>query len=330
MINVALVSGGYSGEYVISLQSGEFIYKHLDSQKYQIYRVHILKEGWYAVEGNNKYPIDKSDFSFEKNGEKIQFEVVYNTIHGTPGEDGHMQAYFELIGLPYCGARYYQSALTFNKRDTLSVLDKFGIKKAKSIYISKGDSIDFEVVKESLGVPFFVKPNQSGSSLGISKVYKEEEFEKALRLAFQEDNEILIESEIKGDEISVGVLKIGEVVRAVGTTQIIPENDYFDYEAKYEGKSKELTPANIPYEMQQVCMKTAQNIYSVLGLSGIARIDFIFQGVTPYFLEVNTCPGMSPASIFPQQVEASDYSMSEILDNEIQIALEQKPIWDKE
>ncbi len=328
MIKVAIVSGGYSDEAVISMKSGTFIYDHLDDSKYHKYRVRILKEGWFVVIADEKYPINKADFSFEKDGEKITFDVVYNTIHGTPGEDGHMQAYFELIGLPYSGARFYQSALTFNKRDTLSVLSKFGIKKAESIYVSKGDPIDFEVVKDSLGLPVFVKPNQSGSSLGISKIYEEREFALALEKAFKEDHEILIESEIKGDEISVGVMKIGAEAKAIGTTQIIPENDYFDYEAKYEGKSKEITPANISYQLQQVCMKTAENIYERLNLTGIARVDFILQNGEPYFLEVNTNPGLSPASIFPQQVEASEFSMSDLLDNEIiQIALQEKPIW---
>ncbi len=329
MIKIAVVAGGYSDEYVISLKSGAFIYDQLDERKYQKYRVEILKEGWFAVLENKKYPIDKEDFSFTKEGEKHCFDVVFNIIHGTPGEDGHLQAYWELIGMPYTGARYYPSALTFNKKDTLSVLNKYGINQAKSIYLKNGDAIDFEVVEKSLGVPFFVKPNESGSSLGVSKVHEESEFEAALELAFAEDQQIIIESEIKGDEVQIGLISVRGEAKAINSTLILSENEFFDYDAKYNGQSQEITPSGIAYEAEKKCFEQAEIIYNILLMSGFARVDFIVQEGEPYFLEINTNPGMSDASIFPQQVAASTYTMSELLDIEVQNALEKQTKWKK-
>ena len=206
-MNVAVVMGGYSDESVISLRSGQLILNHLDKSKYTVYEVHILAEGWFCITGQQKYPIDRSDFSFETENQKINFDVAVNTVHGTPGEDGHLQAYWELAGIAYTGCSFYHSALTFNKRDTLSVLSKFNIPKANSIYITKGDNIDGPKIAAELGFPFFVKPNQSGSSLGVSKVDVLDQLDKALDFAFAEDNDILIESYLNGTEVSVGVIK---------------------------------------------------------------------------------------------------------------------------
>ncbi|WP_291096162.1 ATP-grasp domain-containing protein, partial [Empedobacter sp. UBA7252] len=206
MLRVAVVAGGYTDESVISLKSCELIYSSLNPEKYDRTRVRILKEGWFAEIEGEKYPINKGDFSFEKNGEKITFDVVFNTIHGTPGEDGYLQAYFEMIGLPYNGCPFYQSALTFNKKDCIAVLSKYGIPHAKSIYLNQGDQYSAKEIIDQVGLPCFVKPNRSGSSLGISKVHKEDEFEAAMQKAFLEDKEVLIESFLDGTEISVGVL----------------------------------------------------------------------------------------------------------------------------
>ena len=248
-MKVAVVMGGYSGECGISLKSGQLILNNLDRNKYEVFEVHILNEGWFLVEGEQKYPISRGDFSVEKNGQKITFDVIVNIIHGTPGEDGLLQAYWKLIGIPFTGCDFYQSALTFNKRDTLSVLAKFGIPKAKSVYASKNDILDKNEIIRELGLPLFVKANRSGSSLGVSKVNKEEEFDKALQTAFEVDDEILIESFLNGREISVGVVKMNGKTTVLGHTEIIPENDFFDYEAKYLGKSKEVTPAEIDKEI---------------------------------------------------------------------------------
>ena len=328
-MNVAVVMGGYSEESVISLRSGQLILNNLDKAKYQPFEVHILLNEWYCLVEGVKYTINKADFSFVKDNQTIKFEVAVNTIHGTPGEDGHMQAYWELVDLPYTGCTFYQSALTFNKRDTLSVLSKFNIPKANSIYITKGDAIDGNKVAAELGLPFFVKPNQSGSSLGVSMVTTLEDFQKALDFAFAEDNDILIESYLNGREVSVAVLKYQGETKVLGITEILSQNSFFDYEAKYLGKSEEITPARISQEIENRVIDTAKKVYESLGMSGFSRTDFIIMNDIPHFIEINTNPGLSPQSIFPQQAAYAKLEMGNLLDNEIGLALQRKPIWKK-
>ncbi|WP_394757905.1 D-alanine--D-alanine ligase [Flavobacterium sp.] len=328
-MNVAVVMGGYSDESVISLRSGQLILNNLDKSKYNIFEVHILPNEWSVVIDAKKYPINKSDFSFTKDNTTTKFNVAVNTVHGTPGEDGHLQSYWELMDIPYTGCNFYQSALTFNKRDTLSVLTKFNIPKANSIYLRKGDVIDENKIKAELGLPFFVKPNQSGSSLGVSKVDVLDQLEKALEFAFAEDNEILIESYLNGTEVSVGVLKYKGETKVLGITEILSQNDFFDYEAKYLGKSEEITPARISKEEEALVIESAKKIYDSLGMSGFSRTDFIIMNGIPHFIEINTNPGLSPQSIFPQQATFANMDMREMLDNEIALALGRKPIWKK-
>ena len=328
-MNIAVVMGGYSDESVISIRSGQLILNNLDRSKYTPFEVHILPEGWHAIIDGAKYPMDKGDFSFERDGKKTTFDVVVNTIHGTPGEDGHMQAYWELIEIPYTGCGYYQSALTFNKRDTLSVLSKFNIPRAKSIYLSKGQPISREEIKNTLGLPFMVKPNQSGSSLGVSKVNDLADFDKALEFAFAEDTDILIESYLKGMEVSVGVLNLNGKTTVLGITEIVPHNDFFDYEAKYEGKSDEITPARLDAETERKVREVAAKVYDVLGMTGFSRTDFIIMDGEPHFIEMNTNPGLSPQSIFPQQAQHAGIPFSDLLDSEIQLALKRKVLWKK-
>ncbi|PKW21260.1 D-alanine--D-alanine ligase [Flavobacterium lindanitolerans] len=328
-MNIAVVMGGYSDESVISLRSGQLILNNLDKNKYKTFEVHILLDGWNVIIGEEKFPIDKSDFTFTQNGIKTKFDAIVNTIHGTPGEDGHMQAYWELLEIPYSGCNFYQSALTFNKRDTLSVLSKFNIPKAKSIYLSKGGAINAEEIKTELGLPFFVKPNQSGSSLGVSKVNDLSEFDKALDFAFAEDSDILIESYLKGTEVSVGVLNYKGETKVLGLTEIVPHNDFFDYEAKYLGKSDEITPARLSAEVEQKVRETAAKVYEALGMSGFSRTDFIVMDGIPHFIEMNTNPGLSGQSIFPQQAAYAKIAFSDLLDNEIELALKRKLLWRK-
>jgi D-alanine-D-alanine ligase len=328
-MNVAVVMGGYSDESVISLRSGQLILNQIDRKKYKPFEIHILTEGWYCVIENKKFPIDKADFSFVQDNQKVQFDVVVNTVHGTPGEDGHLQAYWELLELPYTGCGFYQSSLTFNKRDTLSVLSKFNIPKAKSIYLSKGNEIDGQKIGNELGLPFFVKPNQSGSSLGVSRVNSLEELPKALAFAFAEDHDILIESYLNGREISVGVIHYKGETKVMGITEIISQNEFFDYEAKYLGKSEEVTPADLTEKIRLKVEETAIKIYELLGMTGFSRTDFIIMDNVPHFIEINTNPGLSPQSIFPQQAAYSKMKMSDLLDNEIDLALERKLIWRK-
>jgi len=328
-MNVAVVMGGYSEESVISLRSGQLILNNLDKNKYQTFEIHILKEEWYCLLAGVKYPINKADFTFTKDNQTIKFDVAVNTVHGTPGEDGHLQAYWELIDLPYSGCNYYQSSLTFNKRDTLSVLSKFNIPKANSIYITKGDAIDDNKIVAELGLPFFVKPNQSGSSLGISMVNSLKDLPKALDFAFTEDNDILIESYLKGTEVSVGVLNFNGKTTVLGITEIVSQNAFFDYEAKYLGKSSEITPARISTELETLVIETAKKVYESLGMKGFSRTDFIIMNGIPHFIEINTNPGLSTQSIFPQQAAYANISFSDLLDNEITLALQKKPIWKK-
>ena len=328
-MNVAVVMGGYSDESVISLRSGQLILNHLDKTKYQAFEVHVLKDEWYCLIDSTKYPINKADFTFTKDNQTIKFDVAVNTVHGTPGEDGHLQSYWELVDLPYSGCNYYQSALTFNKRDTLSVLSKFNIPKAESIYITKGETIDEKAIEAELGLPFFVKPNQSGSSLGVSMVSTLEDLPKALDFAFAEDNDILIESYLNGTEVSVGVLNYNGETKVLGITEILSQNAFFDYEAKYLGKSEEITPARISKELEELVVETAKKVYESLGMTGFSRTDFIIMNGIPHFIEINTNPGLSLQSIFPQQAAHANIPFSDLLDNEIKLALQRKPIWKK-
>ncbi len=328
-MNIAVVMGGYSDESVISIRSGQLILNNLDRTKYIPFEVHILPQGWNVITDGEKLAIDKSDFSFTKEGKKTTFNAVVNTVHGTPGEDGHLQSYWELLDIPYTGCGFYQSALTFNKRDTLSVLSKFNIPKAKSIYLSKGDEITANDIVNTLGLPFMVKPNQSGSSLGVSKVNDVADLEKALDFAFAEDSDILIESYLKGTEVSVGVLNYNGKTTVLGLTEIVSHNDFFDYEAKYLGKSEEITPARLDAATEQKVRDTAAKAFEALGMSGFSRTDFIVIDGEPHFIEINTNPGLSPQSIFPQQAAHAGIAMSDLLDSEIKLALNRKVLWKK-
>ena len=321
-MTVGIVMGGYSEESNVSLKSGDYFYSQINKSKYTVFKITILKDGWNVIINDQSYPINKGDFSFQLNEKKIHFDVLLNTIHGNPGENGLMQAYWELLNIPYSGCSFYNSALTFNKRDTLSVLKKFNVSVANSVYLNKGDHIDVDSIIEEVGLPCFVKPNQSGSSLGVSKVKKKEDFLTALDFAFKEDKAVLIESYLEGREVQVGVFKNqGEVV-VVNTTEIISKNEFFDYEAKYLGASEEITPAPISEEEDKRIREAATHIYRSLDMTGFSRLDFIIVNGTPYFLEINTTPGCSPASIFPQQVKQAGLDFSELLDNEISIALQ--------
>lgn len=316
-MKIAVVMGGYSKEYQISLKSGEFILKHFNSQKYILYAVVILKKSWYVKIQNTKIPLNKCDFSFELNGQVIKFDIVFNTIHGSPGEDGQLQAYWSLLGIPFSGCGFYQSALTFNKKDTLAVLSKYHFTTPKSFYLKKGEFFNYEEIVKQIGIPFIVKPNQSGSSLGISKVNQEYEFENALKVAFQEDEQLLFESFLKGIEVSVGVFQYFGKIKVIGITEIISENDFFDYEAKYSGKSQEITPARISQEVQKKIEELSTKAYKILSMSGFARIDFIIVNDIPHIIEINTNPGFSEQSIFPKQVNQAGLNFSDLLDQEI-------------
>ncbi len=314
--------GGYSSEFKISLISGNVVYHNLDASKYIPFRIHILKEKWVFVDDTEtEFPIDKNDFSTTVNGKKITFDAVFNAIHGTPGEDGLMQAYFELLGIPQTSCGYYQAALTFNKRDVLSVLKPYGIQTAISYYLNKGEAIDTEAIVNKVGLPCFVKPNKSGSSFGISKVKTAAELPIAIEMAYKEDSEIIIESFLDGTEVSVGVINYQGAVTVLPITEIVSENDFFDYEAKYLGKSKEITPARISEEMTQKVSDVAKRVYQILKMSGFSRSEYIFVNNEPHLLEVNTIPGLTTESLLPQQAKAAGISLVDLFSNAIALAL---------
>lgn len=321
--NIAVVMGGYSDEYKVSLKSGQLIFDSLDREIYNVYKVVILKDEWYFLDENDhKKPINKADFSADLgNGESLKFDACFNIIHGTPGENGILQAYWDAVGQKYTGCDFYQSALTFNKKDTLAVLSKYGIPSAKSIYLRKGEEISDDKIVEELGLPLFVKPNQSGSSLGISKVKEKSELKNALEIAYKEDDEILIESALNGTEVSVGVLDYKGEVIVLGITEIIPDKEFFDYEAKYEGASQEITPARIDEETTKKVEEISIKAYKSLGMSGFSRSEFIIVDGIPYLLEMNTNPGFSPASILPQQAKIYGISIKDLCGSEVEKAL---------
>ncbi|MCQ4036114.1 D-alanine--D-alanine ligase [Kaistella montana] len=321
--NVAVVMGGYSDEYKVSLKSGQLIYDSLDRELYNVYKVVILKDEWYFLDDREqKVPINKADFSVNlESGFDVNFDVCFNIIHGKPGENGELQAYWDTIGQKYTGCGFYQSALTFNKKDTLAVLSKYGIPSAKSIYLRNGESVNESEIISELGLPLFVKPNQSGSSLGISKVKEASELKTALDFAFAEDDEILIESFLDGMEVSVGVVDFNGETIVLGITEIVPHKEFFDYEAKYEGASEEITPARIDEETRQKVEDIAKKAYNSLGMSGFSRSEFIIMNGTPYMLEMNTNPGFSPASILPQQAKIYGISIKDLCGNEVEKAL---------
>ncbi|MFN4027658.1 MAG: D-alanine--D-alanine ligase [Flavobacterium sp.] len=322
MKKVAIIMGGYSSEYQISLKSGNVVYQFLDQNLYKGYRIHILKDKWvYVDEQDNEFPIDRNDFSVTVNGEKITFDVVFNAIHGTPGEDGLMQAYFELLGIPQSSCDYYQAALTFNKRDLLSVLKPYGIKTATSYYLNQGDAIDEEAILKTVGLPCFVKPNKSGSSFGISKVKTKDELAYAIVNAYKEDNEIIIESFLDGTEVSVGVINYKGNITVLPITEIVSENDFFDYEAKYLGKSQEITPARISPEMTAKVSTVAKKAYEVLKMSGFSRSEFIIVNGEPHMLEMNTIPGLTTESLIPQQAKVAGISLTDLFTNALELAL---------
>jgi D-alanine-D-alanine ligase len=320
--NIAIIMGGYSSEYKISLNSGNVVYNYLNKDKFNLFRIHIFKNKWVYVDDSGKETmIDRNDFSIPLNGNSIKFDCVFNAIHGSPGEDGLMQAYFKLLDIKHTSCNFYQAALTFNKRDLLSVLKPYGIKSAPSFYLNLGDEINETDIINTVKLPCFVKANKSGSSYGITKVYKKEELKSAIETAYKEDDEIIIEGFLEGTEVSVGVLKLNGETTVFPITEIVTENDFFDYEAKYEGKSQEITPARINKVQLEKVTAVAKKIYDVLKMTGFSRSEFIFIGDEPFLLEMNTTPGLTTASILPQQAKAAGIELGMLFEHAIKEAL---------
>lgn len=316
---VAVVYGGYSSESKISQKSGGVIYEHIDHSLFEPFLVEITENSWHVHINGGVSPIDKNKFTFLENDEIVSFDLAFITIHGTPGEDGKLQAYFDMIGLPYINSNCFAASLSFNKWACNSFLRAFGIATAKAILIRKGDTPNPIEIADELGFPCFVKPNDGGSSFGVSKVKTLMEMPGAIAAAFEEGSEVVIESAVTGREITCGVFSNGSEVIALPPTEIISENEFFDYAAKYEGKSSEVTPAEISNEWLTVIQNTTKNVYRRLGLRGLARVDYIVtpDGV-PFLIEVNTNPGMSSASIVPQQLKAAGLDLTQTLTDLLQ------------
>ncbi len=302
--NIAVITGGNSGEYEISLKSGHNIAQSLDKNLYSVYIIHLRGKEWtYTDSGSRVFPIDKNDFSLIIDTRKITFDCVFIAIHGNPGEDGKLQGYFDMLKIPYTGCDVTVSSLTFNKNYCNRVVASFGVKTAPSVSLFKDDTIDQQAILNIVGLPCFVKPCNSGSSVGMSKVNKEDELLPALQLAFEHDNQLLIEQFIRGREITCGVMKINNEIKALAVTEIISKKEYFDFEAKYNPSlADEITPADIPAETELLCKQTSEKIYHVLGCKGITRSDFIYNESGLYFIEINTIPGQTNESIIPKQV----------------------------
>lgn len=311
---IALVTGGLSGEAVISYKSAITVGNNIDTDKFDWYKIDINESGWWFedVKGE-KSKVNREDFSIEVGGEKITFDAVLLCIHGTPGEDGKLQGYFDMLGLPYTSCDAATSALTFNKRYTVAVAAFGGINVAKSLHIFKHTPIAPESILQQLTLPVFVKPNNGGSSIGMSKVSDGSELQVALDKAFKEDNQILVEEFIKGREFTIGVFKTKRQIITLPMTEVITHKEFFDFEAKYQGLSEEITPAILDNVYADKIRNAAKRAYEVLNCRGVVRIDFILNEANgePYMLEVNTVPGQSEASIIPQQVKALGWTLKD-------------------
>lgn len=322
---IGVVSGGYTSERGISQKSGRVVFEALLNTPFECYHIDIAQEAWSVRDANGtQHEINKSDFSLLVNGENKSFDCVVNMIHGAPGENGQLAGYFELLNLPHTSCSSAMAALTYDKRNCLAVTDSFGIPSAKRMIFNEGDSVELDEIINTVGLPCFVKANRAGSSFGVYKVSEKTELNSALEGALKEDNELLIEAALEGREITVGVLERKGKIEVLPITEIISENDFFDYEAKYEGKSQEITPAKLPLEWEKAAKKMAEKIYKTMGLRGITRTEFIFVDGVPHLLEINTIPGMTLQSIIPQQAEAAGISMENLLTDLIETSISKK------
>jgi D-alanine-D-alanine ligase len=310
--------GGYTSEHDISLKSGAVVMTHIDKEIYDPYAVRIDKDAWLVEFDGSWKPIDIADFS---SGD-LRFDAVFNAVHGTPGENGELQSYFDSLQIPYTGCAAEVSSLTYNKTKTLEYLAPHGIAMAKRIVLSAGDAIDTKEIVAKVGLPCFVKANQAGSSFGVSKVYQETNLRAAIEVAHKEDSGVLIESFLQGTEVSIGVITYKGKVHVLAPTEIVTDEDFFDFSAKYEGKSEEITPARLGESQLQALRIAAEKVYIALGMKGMSRSDFIFVGDVPHFLEINTVPGLTEESLLPQQAKHAGISLRDLFGNALVEAIE--------
>ena len=312
---IAVIAGGDSSEFVVSVKSGKNVFSAIDTEKYTPWLVHMKGSEWWVMQNDKKIAdIDKSDFSFSSEGEKINFDFAYITIHGTPGEDGILQGYFDLLRIPCSTSNVHSSSLTFNKWFCNNYLQNFGVKMARSLILQKGETVNPSEIAEQLKLPLFVKPSAGGSSFGITKVKNENELIPALEKAWQESSDALVEEFIEGTEFTCGLVRLKNEMLIFPVTEVIPKNEFFDFDAKYTpGATDEITPARLPEELIKKCRQLSAIIYKKCDCSGIARIDYILKNNTFYFLEVNTIPGMTETSFIPQQINAMGLSLKQLI-----------------
>ncbi|MEP7372440.1 MAG: D-alanine--D-alanine ligase [Chitinophagaceae bacterium] len=325
--NIALVTGGFSGEAVISYRTAVTIGNNLDPDQYNVFKIDINPNGWfYELTDGRKVEVDKNDFSLQLDNKKIDFDAVFIAMHGTPGEDGKLQGYFDTLKIPYTSCDAATSAITFNKRYTVAVAKMAGLAVANSIHLFKSIPLPASQVADGLNLPLFVKPNNGGSSIGMSKVEKKEDLEAAIEKAFKEDNQVLVEEMVQGREFTVGVFKTKGNIIVLPLTEVKAHSDkaFFDFEAKYQGKSTETTPAEVDETAADKIREAAKKIYAVFNCRGVVRIDFIYneESGKPYMLEINTIPGQSEASIVPQQVKVMGWSLKEFYTKLVEEAFE--------
>lgn len=322
MLNIAIVAGGDSGEYEISLKSGRQVALNLDRSRFVPFLIEIRKDKWVYCRGADKFNVDKNDFTLLMDNIRIRFDVVFNAIHGTPGENGKLQGYFDIMGIPYTSCDVTTSALTFNKSFCKNVVASYGIDTARSVHLFKGEKDVKKTILQKLVLPVFIKPNNGGSSVGMSKVNHPEEIEGALTSAFHEDYEILVEEFIEGRELTCGVIRSQGEIIAFPVTEIISKKEFFDFEAKYkEGLANEVVPAEVPHNVSDECKKISLFLYEKLNCKGVVRFDYIYSKERFYFLEVNTVPGLSEQSIIPKMTRAYGWTVTELFTRMIEECL---------
>ena len=315
MKNIAVLEGGYSHEKVISLLSAETVYSNIDRERYNPVKVRIDEEGWFAYQNDKKIEINRSDFSFSG----FKFDFVFIVIHGTPGEDGKLQAYFDMLGLPYSTCSHLASTLTFNKFVCNQYLKNFSVKVAEAVLIRQHESFDSTKIIAKVGLPCFVKPADGGSSFGVTKVKEESKLDDAIKLALTHGTQAIIESFMVGREVTNGIYKGKNGIKVLPITEIVSKNDFFDFDAKYKGESDEITPADLPNELEQRIKSLTKYIYEVLDLDGICRADYIIQNNEPYLIEINTVPGMSKESLIPQMAVYEGINLKDMLTEVIEV-----------
>ncbi len=323
--NIAVITGGHSGEYEIAVQSGENIYNQLDKNRFNVHLILMKGNSWSVrLENGTTVEIDKNDFTLPLPEGRVRFNAVFIAIHGTPGENGKLQGYFDMLGIPYVGCKADISALTFNKHLCNTYLKAFQVKMTDSVHLYRHDPLDPEAIVARFGLPCFVKPCGSGSSVGVTKVKDAGQLKRAADEAFKYDDEILVERFVPGRELACGVVSLDNNPQVIAITEICPKKDFFDYEAKYQpGMSDEITPADIPAETWHHCEEESLRIYRALGCSGIVRIDYIVNGTGLYFIEVNTIPGQTSGSIVPKQLAWRGWSFSELCTKLLEEVLQQ-------